>query len=638
MRGVGREPGLHDAGDGLLARLPFLNPGGLPHLREHVPVNIVFVGYTHAQVNRTAFLNDLPDSYQPVVRDLLYYGIDPRLGINYTYDYNAVFTNKPYEDKLFGALKKMSTPAPNTIYQDLYNSQKHNVVDVADNNFISAPDTEHWLAHHAPAGVNTKQDTVYLIDWWGRPDFEFHVYTKFDEPDPDTGAPQGERYSSRKVVAWGGTPGDDPESGDGTTHRVWFFDHSAGPDAWAGGYDLDDKDLDGDYVADYRIPAVWEYAKNGYRSPSKLTGDLALLTRYVALDTLFTTSPVFKPDLTPPGMPGTINLDLNTYEAWPGVDASKDLLQKNLVVQNEAKLLRLPVSGSTRDLALTGKAAQCLDGWVNGFLCYPKRTFYPDPFANLFLYHALNHAKFVTDTADYDAMVFAYSTENDIGGGLLGYTDDNWFDGTQSSVFSFVSKDIVESFGYGQTTTDIHELGHLFGMSHPHDGWDSETGQDFGPEGDFYFAWMGDESNSIMSYLDLNDEFSQFDYDNHWRTTAGAYLVNANAIAADVVSSPGAAAGMASLRVADVQTGLTEAAFAAHRYAAAFEHARRAFDAARAAAAAAGVPVVSSTNGWYVVPADATARVAQASRVARIHARIPDYMAHDELDAHRLLP
>ena len=41
----------------------------------------------------------------------------------------------------------------------------------------------------------------------------------------------------------------------------------------------------------------------------------------------------------------------------------------------------------------------------------------------------------------------------------LGYADDNWLDGTQSGVFSFVSPGIIES-GYGLTTTMIHEYGH----------------------------------------------------------------------------------------------------------------------------------------------------------------------------------
>jgi hypothetical protein len=67
--------------------------------------------------------------------------------------------------------------------------------------------------------------------------------------------------------------------------------------------------------------------------------------------------------------------------------------------------------------------------------------------------------------------------------------------------FSFVSPGIVES-GYGLTTTMIHEYGHHSSMSHPHDGYGPATGVDFAPTGDSFFAWLGDESNSMMSYID----------------------------------------------------------------------------------------------------------------------------------------
>jgi hypothetical protein len=53
-------------------------------------------------------------------------------------------------------------------------------------------------------------------------------------------------------------------------------------------------------------------------------------------------------------------------------------------------------------------------------------------------------------------------------------------------------------------TQDDRGRGHHIGMSHPHDGYDSATGVDYGPEDAFFFAWAGDESNSMMSYIDLN--------------------------------------------------------------------------------------------------------------------------------------
>ena len=94
-------------------------------------------------------------------------------------------------------------------------------------------------------------------------------------------------------------------------------------------------------------------------------------------------------------------------------------------------------------------------------------------------------------------------------------------------------------------------------MSHPHDGWDSEMKIDYGPRG-AYFAWAGDESNSMMSYVDLNWDFSQFDRDNFNRFDAAGYIVNANAIAGDVLASANASLGLAELDAADVEVGLAK--------------------------------------------------------------------------------
>jgi hypothetical protein len=137
-------------------------------------------------------------------------------------------------------------------------------------------------------------------------------------------------------------------------------------------------------------------------------------------------------------------------------------------------------------------------------------------FASLFLYNAVYTEAWRdgrSESPQYEAGLFNFVTDDEHAPGLLGYADDNWIDGTQSGVFSFVSPGIIES-GYGLTSTMIHEYGHHVGMSHPHDGYDSETGIDYGPGGFVQFAWTGDEVNSIMSYIDLNWDFSQFDLDN----------------------------------------------------------------------------------------------------------------------------
>jgi hypothetical protein len=581
-----------------------LSPGGLTPLREQVPVNFVFVGYDPGQVNQAQFLARLPNQYRPQVRSKMFYGLPSDLGIGYTYDFNVTYTDTSFENRFFGALSSLAVPAPKTDFQRAYNQQQTNVLNVSDNSFIDAPAVEKWLIDHAPAGVDTTQDTLFFINWWGRDDFKFHVYTKTGEPDPETGYDFGVNRQSRKVIAWGGTTAADEETGLGArgTHRVWFYDLSAGPESWTDNWNVDNPDLDGNGVVDHRMPAIWEYLEpGGNRSVAQLTPDLARIARYVGLDLLFTTSPLYPPALTPPRMPDSVNLDLNTFEAWPGVDASTQYIDPALIQSEEGELLRIPTTVDRQDAALKGKARVCFVRWVRGSVCYPQRPQYPNPSANLFLYAALNRGRFTDGGGQYEATVFNYATDFDAGGGLLGFADDNWLDGTQSSVFAFIDPSIVDA-GYGLSTTAIHEVGHHMGMSHPHDGFDYARGIDFGPGDQFYFAWSGDESNSIMSYIDVNWDFSQFDLDNHWRTTAAEYLGNANAIAADVLASPDADAGLNALGKADVEAGLAQTAFTNHDYGAAFDHANAAFGFAKEAAHNAGVPVPIGKRGWYVLP------------------------------------
>lgn len=94
-----------------------------------------------------------------------------------------------------------------TDVQALYNEQAGNAVDVTSNDEIPAPAVERWLADNAPRGVNTRRNTIYLINWYERSDFRFHVYTKTNEPDPDTGYNFGAERASRKITAWGGAGG-----------------------------------------------------------------------------------------------------------------------------------------------------------------------------------------------------------------------------------------------------------------------------------------------------------------------------------------------------------------------------------------------------------------------------------------------
>ena len=106
----------------------------------------------------------------------------------------------------------------------------------------------------------------------------------------------------------------------------------------------------------------------------------------------------------------------------------------------------------------------------------------------------------------------------------------------QTYVFVF-GAEAYRELGYGFTTTYIHEFGHHVGLSHPHDGYDSERALDYGPADEFYYAWSGDESNTVMHYLALSNEFGEFDRANMYRYEFAGYLNWSNALLGDILAS-----------------------------------------------------------------------------------------------------
>jgi hypothetical protein len=579
-----------------------LEPGGQTQFKERVPVNVVFVGFNDTDVPWAKVRSALANGAKPLVRSREAYGITEKLGIDYSYDYKPYYTSRSWEDSFFGYLSSIAVKKPVTEWQQAYNDQVHNVLDVTDNRWIDAPKVEKRLIDTAPAGVDTRRPTVFLINWYGRKDFHFHVYAKTGEPDPDTGYDFGANRDTRKIVAWGGTTPDDEETGLGNrgVNRVWFYDLSAGPENWAGNYDVDDEDLDGDDVADYRIPVSWEYGS--YRKKSALPRDLGKVVRYVGLDLLFTSSPLYPPYFTADRDPGRVDLDVNTLEGWPGVDASKQYIKTPLFLQEERELpTGFDLTTDSQDLPYSGDFKRCFENEVveTPTTCFPNQDLPPD--ANIFLAAAKHKNQFLEGDGDYEAGLLNFSISGPEPP-FLGYADDNWLDGTQSGVFSAVYPGAVES-GYGLTTTMIHEYGHHSSLSHPHDGYDSASGVDFEPTGDYFFGWLGDESNSMMSYIDLNWDFSQFDRDNSARFHGAGYAELANRIAKDIVRDRDAKKAAGDLADADRELGIAQDAIADYDYGRMLAYAERAYVNVREGAAKAGVAVrVRQPSTWSVLP------------------------------------
>jgi len=84
----------------------------------------------------------------------------------------------------------------------------------------------------------------------------------------------------------------------------------------------------------------------------------------------------------------------------------------------------------------------------------------------------------------------------------------------------------TRTLAYGLTWTTIHEGGHSFGMSHPHDGfswkfYEAGIPEDFPGE---YAFWLWDFSDTPMTYATGNPKFDQLDKDSMYRGISSTLL------------------------------------------------------------------------------------------------------------------
>ncbi len=550
------------------ANLKTLQPGKFQFVHQELKVNVVMIGYKRngpRGVDESALRQGLPKTYKGINRIPSFYNQEFN-GTSFSYDYKVKFADRSFEDSFFKYLSSIAVEKPLTLFQQQYNCQNNELNDAGEcvnpasnigkviekNHWIDAPKVEKWLSYNADRiGVNTKEYTVFLINWFDRPDFKFHVYTKTDEPDPDTGYNFGEVRSSRKMVAWGGTTPDDKQSGLGKLSRLWFLDLSAGPEFFTSMYDVSNADVDGDEITDYRMPPIWDYntGKATYRPFNDLSNDLGKIVRNVAVNLLFTASPIYRAGLTQPVLPDTVKLVNNIYQGLPGTDG-KALVKNQLLLEQLRKLQPLTeIKLETREQPYTAEAKAAYECLATNTGCGDVPSF-----AALFVYNLFNLDNLISfDQKVYELPMASYVVPDNVPAPFLGLADDDYRTGTQSFVYGIVTPELNQF--YGLTTTLIHEVGHHVAMSHPHDGYDSEAGIEYGTTGDYTYSWFGDQSNSIMSYIDLNWDFSQFDRDNMNRYLVTTYINQSNAILAEIAKSPKAGLTRGALQAADRLAG-----------------------------------------------------------------------------------
>ena len=597
-----------------------LQPGQFREIEQNLQINIVFVGYrTFATVNAAFLLANLPKTNRAVNRiPSVDTGQLEFSGNKFNFTYNLVNSTQAFDNPYFAYLNNIAVAKPRTVYQDLYNQQPARRLNVGQNYQIDAVRAERWLAENAGPmlGVDTRQYTIFFVNWFGRSDFKFHVYARVNALDPDTGRSVGLDDFVQKISG-GGTPADDPQTPLGSLRRVWFYDLSAGPDYNSRSWDLSVKDVDGDGLTDRRIPPIWEYGNlSAYRPFNTFSTDHYLLIRYLAIDLLFTASPLYRVALSPPQLPSNLAMDVTFFEGDPARNA---LANFSPTVAGAVLSALQPFNHFTvraRDLPFDGGAKRVYDCNFFDTNCFGTRFPGGELFGDMFLYFSDHLLQFLSGDADYEIPVFAYSTTDDYANGFFGGAAiDNFRDGTQSMVFVTFPETYFSTFNYGWTINLLHEVGHHLGLSHPHDGFDYDLGFNYGARGSSFFVWAGDSTSTIMSYLGDSTSYSQFDRDNMARWCTAAYINEANAILPKILASAQAEEVSDLLHDADVIAGTALAAYQIMDYVEAVTRAKSSYEQILAAAASLHVPI--ENEAW---PAD---RKANAN--ARFEGAVDDF-------------
>ena len=256
--------------------------------------------------------------------------------------------------------------------------------------------------------------------------------------------------------------------------------------------------------------------------------------------------------------------------------------------------------------------------WWSGVPCYPSVPAY----YTLSFYTANHFQQFIDGDEDYEIPIFLFNPIQDLGSfGTGGYAEVGR-DGNQTFVFVFrYGGSLYNLIGFSEGT--IHEVGHHLGLSHPHDGYDFEHNLDFSRGGDLYFAGIGDESNSVMGYLFLNSDFSQFDRDNMNRDLVAAYVNESNSILQKIEANPHAGAVDAVVSSADLDATAALADYQSMNYQAAASSAKSAYQKILNAAAQIGIQV--EPESWH-------ADWESVGQSYKFSDKIADYQLNEPLD------
>ena len=375
----------------------------------------------------------------------------------------------------------MAVRKPLTEFQVAYNEQANNVLDVTQNSY-DRPRQGREAADRRRAGRRGHAGAHDLLHQLARA-------AGLPLPRLREDGRAGSRHrlrlrrlrENRKIVAWGGTTPDDEETGLGGARRqprvvLRPLGRPRGVGAAATTSTTPTSTATTWPTTGSR--SSWEYGS--YRPASALPRDLGKVVRYVGLNLLFASSPLYPPYFTADRAAGARRPRRQHRRGLAGVNASSAVRQAATSSRQERELpagydARRATTRTSPSRATSGAAT--VEWLVGGRRASGAYADY-SPDANLFLSRGAQ-PRAGSSTASRTTRRRSSTTRSAttrrrpaarLRGRQLARRHPERRLQLRLARASW-------SRGYGLTTTMIHEYGHHSSLSHPHDGYDSATGR-----------------------------------------------------------------------------------------------------------------------------------------------------------------
>ncbi|MFW9990880.1 MAG: hypothetical protein ACFFD4_02350 [Candidatus Odinarchaeota archaeon] len=460
--------------------IDIVSPPALFVVNSTIPVNVVFIGFNESLIDLDQINNSLTHWYAPVISSPL-----GPAGGNFTLDVSYFMSNATTLEYDFvsylATIASVISPPPDLQAYD---------PSALGAYLFSAVDTVSWLDNNVNSyfGEINSSYCLYIIDTYTWGYITDYYYYDLDMPDPDTGLESAE---SLTIIYGGEYP-----------NRGVFLDLSAGPVNY---HESLTTEADEGVSADTITP-IWEYL---FPQDKAVLNDN--LTEYIqeTIDMVFTPSYIYRPvikdvyDLVVYILDNTSLGDIYTnptnYIDPSIVTASLEALVPYAGWNTGYYVDYLSSHPGLTQTIKDAYAATDHSTWPNAI----------HPIQPVLDYLDSHRSEFLMNENTIPVFIFAWD-ENlyfDYAGALGGAEAGP--DGNPLMVLCGFNPNITPNEGYTKLT--IHEVGHMLGLRHPHDGWSWDKLYDTGNPS--VSDWLRDLISTPMTYAHQDTVFSTFDYD-----------------------------------------------------------------------------------------------------------------------------